>query len=287
MSLVLGLAFGLLWGNPLGSSAKRWNALLLQASVIGMGAGIPLEPVIREGVHGFFYTFFGIAIALVLGMKLGHLFKVERTLSLLLSTGTAICGGSAIAAVAPVLKARDEEITISMATVFLLNAVALLIFPWLGRGMGLEEGEFGLWCALAIHDTSSVVGAAMQFGHHALEVAVPVKLTRALWIVPTVFVIGYLRPIKNLQTSKSSVPWFILGFVAITALFTALPSLNVLAHPISTASKRALVLTLFFIGSGLSRATLRNIGVRPFFLGISLWVILATTSLFLVRSGWV
>jgi uncharacterized integral membrane protein (TIGR00698 family) len=206
--------------------------------------------------------------------------------------GTAICGGSAIAAVAPVIRAKDEEVSMALATVFLLNATALVIFPLIGHALHLGERPFGLWAALAIHDTSSVVGAASGYGPEALLVATTTKLARALWIVPVAFGIGLLYARFHVFDgeaghAKAKRPWFILGFLAMAALVTFVPALKPAGAWVNAAAKRTLVLTLFLLGCGLSREALKRVGPRPFLQGLLLWICVGAGSLGAIRLGWI
>jgi uncharacterized integral membrane protein (TIGR00698 family) len=247
-----------------------------------------LRAVAKAGLHGLGYTTISIVLVLGLGWWLARLLKVERDAGLLISVGTAICGGSAIAAVAPVLRAREHEISVALATVFLLNAVALVIFPPIGHTVGLSQEAFGLWSALAIHDTSSVVGAGLAYGPRALEVATTVKLARALWIVPLTLGIGWAvarRSESSPDTPPVKKPWFIAGFLIVAALVTYVPELHMPGHLIAAGARRVLVLTLFLIGSGLSREALQNVGFRPFMHGLVLWLVVGSIGLAAVRWG--
>jgi uncharacterized integral membrane protein (TIGR00698 family) len=247
-----------------------------------------LRAVARAGLHGLGYTALSLALVLALGWVLARGLKVERDAGILISVGTAICGGSAIAAVAPVLRAKDPEITVALATVFLLNAAALMIFPPLGHAAGLGQEAFGLWSALAIHDTSSVVGAGLAYGPRALEVATIVKLARALWIVPLTLGIGWIvarRGGAAADAPPAKRPWFIAGFLAMAALVTFVPGLQVPGHLLALVARRLLVLTLFLIGAGLSRETLRSVGLRPFLQGLLLWLIVGALGLGAVKLG--
>ena len=228
IALLVGMAVALTLGNPYPLTTARFVTPLLQTSVIGLGAGMNLIEVGRVGMHGFLYTVVGITLTLSTGLILGWLIRTERDTSLLITVGTAICGGSAIAAVAPAIRAKNNDVSVALATVFSLNAVALLIFPPIGHHLGLGQMQFGVWSALAIHDTSSVVGAAMQYGTRALEIATTIKLTRALWIVPVTLVIGMVwnRGSTGPGKGKPKRPWFILGFVAAAALVTWIPALT-------------------------------------------------------------
>lgn len=289
LALMLGLVFALALGNPYREATRRWTPTLLQVSVVGLGAAMNLVTIGVAGMHGILYTAVGILITLAIGFVLHKLIRTDRAISMLLSAGTAICGGSAIAAVAPAIQAKDHAVSVSLATVFILNAAALFLFPWIGHRAGFDEIQFGLWSALAIHDTTSVVGAAMQYGTRALEIATTVKLARALWIVPVVFVLGAVwvrKHGKNGQT-KTKQPWFILGFLLMAALITWVPGLMPAGHVIAEISQRTFVLALFLIGSGIGRTTLKSIGLRPFVHGLALWIIIASTSFLAISIGWV
>jgi uncharacterized integral membrane protein (TIGR00698 family) len=242
-----------------------------------------LHEVLRVGRSGFLYTAAGISFALICGLLLGRLLLVNKTASILISTGTAICGGSAIAAVAPIIEASDEEMAISLGTVFILNSIALLIFPPLGWLLHLTQTQFGLWAALAIHDTSSVVGAAARYGPVALVVGTTVKLTRALWIVPVALGAAILKRSK----SRIRWPWFILFFCLAAVANTYLPSFANFWHVLSNLGRVGLTATLYLIGTGISRATLRQVGVRPLLQGVILWILVGITSLWLIFAGWI
>jgi uncharacterized integral membrane protein (TIGR00698 family) len=241
----------------------------------------------RVGLHGIGYTVAGIAITLTVGRLFGRALGTDANTSLLLSVGTAICGGSAIAAVAPVVRAKPHEISVSLAAVFLLNATALIIFPALGHTLGLSESQFGLWAALAIHDTSSVVGAASQYGARALEIATTVKLARALWIIPIALALAGLERRRSAQVAagKPARPWFILGFIAAAALVTWVPALKPAGQLVATGARRSLVLTLFLIGSGLDRKAVRAVGVRPLAQALALWAVVGSLTLGAITLG--
>jgi uncharacterized integral membrane protein (TIGR00698 family) len=283
VALAIGLVFGLSFPHPYSAEAKKSSKYLLQGSVVGLGFGMNLHQVIQAGRSGFVYTMLGISFAMLIGMSLGRLFRVQRVAAFLISTGTAICGGSAIAAVGPITQASDEEMAVALGTVFVLNSVALLIFPAIGSALGLTQTQFGLWAALAIHDTSSVVGAAAKYGSIALGVATTVKLARALWIVPLSVATAVVRGAK----AKIQWPWFI-GFFCLAAVCnTYLPQG---AHVYSLAVKVAkigLTATLFLIGSGISVATIKRVGYRPLLQGIILWLLVLVGSLWLIRRGWI
>lgn len=265
---------------------KHYEHLLLGISVAGMGAGMNLDTVARVGLQGIGYTILSIAGVFALGMLLIKLFKVENEIGLLITVGTAICGGSAIAAVTPAIRAKPHSVTVALGTVFILNAVALLIFPSIGHFLHMPERAFGLWSALAIHDTSSVVGATVAYGKIANEVGTTVKLARALWIVPLTLLIGFWKkPESTDDAAKVKKPWFILWFLIAAALVTWIPALQPAGQWVNFAAKRLLVLTLFLIGLGLSRETIKSVGPRPLILGVALWVITAAATLSLVNAG--
>jgi uncharacterized integral membrane protein (TIGR00698 family) len=283
IALAMGLIFGLVLSHPYDREAKRSSKFLLQASVVGLGFGMNLHQVVQAGRSGFVYTMLGISFALLAGMGLGALLGVQRVPAFLISTGTAICGGSAIAAVGPITQASDEEMAVALGTVFVLNSVALLTFPPIGVALKLTQSQFGLWAALAIHDTSSVVGAAAKYGADALAVATTVKLARALWIVPLSLGTAVVRGAK----AKIQWPWFIGLFCLAAVCNTYLPAG---AHAYGIAVKVAkigLTATLFLIGSGISVATIKRVGHRPLLQGVILWLLVLVGSLWLIRVGWI
>jgi uncharacterized integral membrane protein (TIGR00698 family) len=283
VALVLGLVFGLVFPHPYGDEARKFSKFLLQAAVVGLGFGMNLHQVMRAGRSGFVYTLLGISFTLLAGMGLGTLLGVRRVPAFLISTGTAICGGSAIAAVGPITQASDEEMAVSLGTVFVLNSVALLIFPSIGAALKLTQSQFGLWAALAIHDTSSVVGAAAKYGVEALAIATTVKLARALWIVPLSVGTAVVRGAK----AKIQWPWFIGLFCLAAVCNTYLPG-GAPAYEIAVkVAKIGLTATLFLIGSGISVATVKEVGHRPLLQGILLWLLVSVGSLWLIRLGWI
>jgi len=287
-ALVGGALLALTLGNPRQALTRTWTHRLLPLAVVGLGAEMNLRAVAKAGLHGLGYTALSLALVLALGTWLARALKVERDAGLLISVGTAICGGSAIAAVAPVLRAKEHEISVALATVFLLNAAALVLFPPVGHAAGLGQEAFGLWSALAIHDTSSVVGAGLAYGPRALEVATTVKLARALWIVPLTLGIGWLvarRGDAAPDAPPLKKPWFIAGFLAMAALVTFVPALQAPGHLVAVAARRVLVLTLFLIGASLSREALRSVGLRPFLQGLLLWLIVGSLGLGAVKLG--
>ena len=290
VSLLLGMALALTVGNPYPKQSKLVSKYSLQAAVVGLGFGLDFGTVLRVGSQGFLLTLVTISATLAIGMLIGKLLHVERKATWLISTGTAICGGSAIAAVGPVIHANDEEMSVSLGTVFILNAIALFLFPPIGHWLNMTEPMFGMWSALAIHDTSSVVGAAASYGKHALEIATTIKLTRALWIIPVSFFFLYLelRHARNTPVDeqrarpKIQVPWFIGLFVLASILRTAIPSGVEVYSILGTIAKSLLSLTLFLIGAGLSRAALKKVGMRPLLSGILLWALVAISSCIII-----
>jgi uncharacterized integral membrane protein (TIGR00698 family) len=287
LALALGAAFALVLGNPFAGQAAWGARVLLQTCVVGLGFGMPLAAVLRAGATGIGYTVAGIATALVLGLLLGRWLRVEREISVLITAGTSICGGSAIAAVGPAIGARMESMSVSLATVFVLNAVALYLFPLIGRLVGLSEAQFAVWAAVAIHDTSSVVGAASMYGAQALESATVLKLARALWIVPlTLAAAAYMRHRDAAYAASGvrvKIPWFIGFFVLAAIVRTLTPQLAVpVWDGVARFARTGLVLALFLIGAGLTPATLRAVGLRPFTQGVLLWIAVAGLGLWAV-----
>jgi uncharacterized integral membrane protein (TIGR00698 family) len=283
VALAMGLVFGLLFTHPYGREAARFSKLLLQASVVGLGFGMDLHAVVHAGRSGFLYTLLSIAFAMAVGMALGGLLRVERVPAYLISTGTAICGGSAIAAVGPITGASDEQMAVSLGTVFVLNSVALLTFPAIGTALKLTQSQFGLWAALAIHDTSSVVGAAAKYGAAALQVGTTVKLARALWIVPLALGTAVIKHAK----ARIQWPWFIALFCLAAVCNTYLPAGEPVYGFLSKIAKIGLTVTLYLIGTGLSVATLKSVGHRPLIQGIILWMVVSVGSLWLIYMGWI
>jgi uncharacterized integral membrane protein (TIGR00698 family) len=283
LALALGLLYGFSFVHPFQSESRTATKFLLQTSVVGLGFGMNLHQVLRAGRSGFVYTALSIGFAMTIGLLAGRYLGVNKTASTLITVGTAICGGSAIAAVAPIIHADQEETAVSLGTVFILNSIALLIFPPLGWLLHLSQQQFGLWAALAIHDTSSVVGAAARYGAVALVVGTTVKLTRALWIVPVS--IGAAM-IKRSDT-RIQWPWFIGLFCLAAVVNTCVTRFSGIWHVMSTIGKLGLTATLYLIGTGISRATVRQVGVRPMLQGVFLWIVVATTSLWLISAGWI
>lgn len=294
IALASGLAYGLLVEHPLRSESHSLSKLLLQASVVALGFGMDLRQIVRAGRDGVLYTAISIAFAIVLGLILGRALRVKGKASFLITAGTAICGGSAIAALAPICDADEEEISVSMGTVFLLNSVALLIFPAIGTALHFSQNQFGLWAALAIHDTSSVVGAAAKYGSQALAVGTTIKLTRALWIIPVSLITAtYIRrlPRKAGDASVSSgsitIPWFILLFCMAAAASTYLPRLAPAFAMVNHLGRIGLTATLFLIGTSLSKRTVRQVGMRPLVQGVVLWIVVGVLSALAIHAGWI
>jgi uncharacterized integral membrane protein (TIGR00698 family) len=284
IALLMGLILAQLTGNPFPQVFKEYKitSRLLQYSVVGLGFGMSIYSAISAGRQGVLFTMVTITGTLVLGTLLGALMKIDRKTTHLISSGTAICGGSAIAAVAPVIKADDRQISVALGIVFILNSIALFIFPWIGRHYGMSDTQFGLWSAIAIHDTSSVVGAAKQFSAKALEVATVVKLARALWIIPLALLTAFFYKGKQ----KIKIPWFI-GFFILAMLINTygpqyIPAIQSISPYLVRIAKAGLVLTLFFIGASLSMKTIRSVGAMPLVLGVLLWIVIAGGSLTLI-----
>jgi uncharacterized integral membrane protein (TIGR00698 family) len=283
-ALLAGLVFGLTLENPYPAQTKQAQTWLLQASVVGLGAAMNLAVVLKVGLTGLGQTLVAITATLAVSVALSKVLRTERITSLLIGVGTAICGGSAIAAVAPAIGAKSHQTSVALAVVFLLNALALVVFPPIGHALSMEPAAFGLWSALAVHDTSSVVGASMQYGEVALQVGTTVKLTRALWIVPLTLVLA--RFVKSEDGAKSTKkPWFILGFLAVAALVTWVPALAEPGLVVARVARQVLVLTLFLIGTSVTRNALKSVGVRPLVLGVVLWLLVSVTTLWLITTG--
>lgn len=276
VALFLGLVFALAIGSPFPEFNSKMSKYLLQVSVIGLGFGMNLLDSVKAGSDGMLFTLFSVFSVMFIGIFLGKRLRIPKVSAYLIASGTAICGGSAIAAVGPIAKAKESEMSVSLATIFVLNAIALFLFPVLGHWLHLSQHQFGLWAAIAIHDTSSVVGAGATFGEEALKVATTVKLTRALWIIPlSVFTSFYFKSKGN----RLVIPWFIFLFIVAMVLNTYLHIPEFLTHGIVTVSRKCLTLTLFFIGAGMSRSALKMVGVKPFILGVTLWFFIASISL--------
>lgn len=278
VSLFLGLVFALLCGQAYPKFNKKVSKKLLQYSVVGLGFGMNLHASLASGKEGMLFTIVSVVGTMLIGMFIGrNLLKVNRDTSYLISSGTAICGGSAIAAVGPVIKAKDSDMSVALATVFVLNAIALFVFPVLGEWLGLTQQEFGTWAAIAIHDTSSVVGAGAAYGEEALQVATTIKLTRALWIIPLALVTSF---IFKSEGRKVSIPWFILWFIVAILINTyVLDAVPQVGKAISGLARKGLIITMFFIGASLSADVLKSVGVKPLVQGVLLWLVISVGSL--------
>lgn len=281
IALLLGLFFAILVGNPFENKVSKYISKLLQISIVGLGFGLHLDEALQVGQSGFLLTVGSIFSVLVLGYFLGQLLNIERPLSYLISAGTAICGGSAIAAVSPIIKANTKQISLALAIVFSLNSVALFVYPSIGHWLMMSQQDFGMWCAIGIHDTSSVVGAASKYGDEALKTATTVKLARALWIIPVSILTMFIFKTKD---SKIKIPWFIGFFIIAILLSTYFPIFEVVSPTVTEISKLGLNLTLFLIGSTLSLEALRSISIKPLFLAIFLWIFISIGSLILILN---
>lgn len=280
IALAIGLVFGIIVGHPWPKQNSKATKVLLQASVVGLGFGMNMAAVIKAGREGIGFTIATIAGTLFLGWIVGRAMSMESRTSHLIASGTAICGGSAIAVVGPIVGAKDEEMSVALGTVFILNAIALFVFPVAGHALHLTQNQFGIWAAIAIHDTSSVVGAAAKYGVVALQVATTVKLTRALWIVP----VAIATAVAFRRQSKVTIPWFIFLFFGAAALRTYIPAGEPVFSAIVVVARAGLTLTLFLIGAGISLPKLRQVGVRPLVLGVTLWVVISFVSLWAVQA---
>ncbi len=278
VALFLGLVFALTCGQAYPTFNKKVSKKLLQYSVIGLGFGMNLHASLASGKEGMLFTIVSVFGTLLIGMLIGcKLLKINRNTAYLISSGTAICGGSAIAAVGPIIKAKDSDMSVALATIFILNAIALFLFPALGHWLGMTQQEFGTWAAIAIHDTSSVVGAGAAYGEEALQVATTIKLTRALWIIPLALITAL---IFRSEGKKISIPWFILFFIVAmllnTYVLTDIPQVGQFIYGIA---RKGLVITMFFIGASLSIDTIKSVGIRPLLQGILLWLVISAGAL--------
>ncbi len=281
IALVMGLVIAQFIGHPYLHLNHKATHILLQVSVVGLGFGMNVSSAMKAGKEGILFTVVSIISTLVIGFFMGKFLKIEKKTSYLISAGTAICGGSAIAAISPVIKAGEKQISVALGTIFILNSIALFLFPVIGHALNLSQTQFGLWCAIAIHDTSSVVGAASKYGAHALEVATTVKLARALWIIPVAFLSTFI--FKN-KGSKIKIPYFIGLFVAAMIINTYVPFVTQYSQYLTSFAKAGLTLTLFLIGCGLSRKVLQSVGFKPLIQGVVLWVIISVAALWAVTS---
>ncbi len=281
LALLLGLCCALVFGNPHAQYTEKLPKPLLAFCIIGLGAGMNVHQVLETGLEGLGISFGFMMLTLICGLALIRLLGVERESGFLITAGTAICGGSAIAAVSSAINARSHAVAVSMAVVFILNGLALLLFPYIGQWFELSQSEFGLWAAIAIHDTSSVVGASAVYGKEALEVATSTKLARTLWIIPLVLALALLyRSAEQEGAGSLKFPWFIFGFIAMAGFFTFMPQFQSTGDIIAMGAKQGLSLTLFIIGLNVNITMLKTAGPRPFILGASLWCLVSVLSLF-------
>jgi uncharacterized integral membrane protein (TIGR00698 family) len=280
IALTAGIIFGLCVRHPYPEVSRSIARVLLQVSVVALGFGMNLHEVVKAGRSGFVYTSVGILLSMVAGLFMGKVLGVSGNASYLITSGTAICGGSAIAAVGPILHADDQEMAVSLGTVFILNSIALLTFPPFGSALHLTQSQFGLWAALAIHDTSSVVGATVKYGKEALVVGTTVKLARALWIVPLALVTSAVKRSKT----RVPWPWFILFFCLAALVNTYITALTGFDRLAFSAGRLGLTATLFLIGTGISIATIKSVGWRPLLQGVVLWVTVASATLYLIHQ---
>jgi uncharacterized integral membrane protein (TIGR00698 family) len=281
IALFLGLAFALIFKNPYPKFNKKTSKYLLQASVVGLGFGMNVTESLKSGGEGMLFTIASVIGVMVLGVLIGKWLHLNKKASYLIASGTAICGGSAIAAVGPIVKANEHEMAVSLGVVFILNAIALFIFPAIGHYFELSEVQFGTWAAIAIHDTSSVVGAGEAYGPIALQTATLVKLTRALWIIPLAIVTMFIFRDK---TSKISIPWFIFMFILAMVINTYCNLPQQLTSSLLWIAKKGLVLTLFLIGASLSLSTIKAVGIKPLILAVALWIIIGIGSFVVVTT---
>ena len=276
IALVLGLIVANLFGHPFLELNHKATNYLLQFSVLGLGFGMNVHSAVSAGKEGLLFTIISIVSTLILGTFLGKWFKTDKETSHLISCGTAICGGSAIAAIAPVIKSNEKQTSVALGVIFILNSVALFLFPAVGHWLDLTQKEFGLWCAIAIHDTSSVVGAASKFGPEALRIATTVKLARALWIIPVALITAII--FKN-KSGKIKIPYFIGLFILAMIANTYLPEMDIIGPHFVSVAKIGLTITMFLIGAGLNRNVLKSVGLKPLAQGILLWTFIAIATL--------
>lgn len=281
LALLIGLLYAMVFNNPFPKFNKKASKYLLQASVVGLGFGMNIIESLKSGYDGMIFTIVSVFGVMILGVTIGYLLHINRKTSYLIASGTAICGGSAIAAVGPVIKANENEMAISLGVIFILNAIALFIFPPIGHYFNLTETQFGTWAAIAIHDTSSVVGAGEAFGATALQTATLIKLTRALWIIPLALItMMFFRD----KSRKISIPWFIFLFIIAMIINTYCYLPQEISKSIIWLAKRGLVVTLFMIGASLSISSIKNVGFKPLLLAIALWIIIGISSFFVVNA---
>lgn len=279
LALFMGIVVALVIGNPFTKFSKKASGYLLRTCVVLLGFGMNFHTALEAGRQGIVFTLVSIAGTLLLGLLLGRLLKTDKKISVLISSGTAICGGSAIAAVSPVVEAEEQQMSVSLGVVFILNAIALFIFPVIGHGLHLSQQQFGVWSAIAIHDTSSVVGAAGAYGKEALGIATTIKMLRTLWIIPVAMPIAFLYKSKN---TSIKIPWFIGLYMLAMLVNTYFLQSGAFSDALVRIAKAGLQLTLFFIGSGMSKQAIRSVGARPFLQGVLLWLAISVASLWVV-----
>ncbi|QQE10574.1 putative sulfate exporter family transporter [Planctomycetota bacterium] len=282
VALCLGTAASLVFGNRNREITGQFSKQFLQLAVILLGFGLQIGVILKVGFASLGITAVSITSTLLVGMLIGKWLKVDREIALLTSSGTAICGGSAIAAMGPSINASENAMGVSLAVVFLLNGIALFVFPPVGQLVGLTQNEFGLWSALAIHDTSSVVGAAATYGAGALAIGTTVKLTRALWIMPVSFIGTRLT---NKRNARAKFPLFLLGFVLAAAIRSLFPDQDSWWLSLNHIGKQLMILALFFIGAGLTKESLKTIGGKVLVMAVALWMTVSVVSLALIKTG--
>ena len=279
VALLIGFAIAQLIGHPFLHLNHKATSFLLKFSVVGLGFGMNIQSALQAGKDGILFTVASIIGTLSLGLLLGKFLKIEKKTSHLISSGTAICGGSAIAAISPLVKANEKQMSVALGTIFILNSIALFLFPFIGHQLHLSQRQFGLWSAIAIHDTSSVVGAANKYGTEALQVATTVKLARALWIIPVAFLTTlFFKTGKQ----KIKIPYFIALFILAMMINTYVPAVHAVSNQIVDVAKTGLTVTLFLIGAGLSASVLKSVGFKPLLQGIILWAVISVVALYAV-----
>ncbi|MEN9910098.1 MAG: hypothetical protein RLZZ540_3257 [Bacteroidota bacterium] len=276
IALLLGLLVANISGHPWLHLNHKIIRVLLQVSVVGLGFGMNVTNALLSSKESFILTVVTLFSTVFLGTVLGKWLNTDKKTSHLISCGTAICGGSAIAAITPVIQSDEKQTSVALGVIFILNSIALFLFPTIGHWLNLSQQDFGLWCALAIHDTSSVVGAANKYGPEALAIATTVKLARALWIIPIVLLTSFL--FKN-KASRIKIPYFIGFFILAMIVNTYVPEVAIATPYIVAIAKIGLTVTLFFIGSGLSSSVLLAVGIKPLIQGILLWGFIASMAL--------
>ncbi|NVN95639.1 MAG: putative sulfate exporter family transporter [Bacteroidetes bacterium] len=281
IALFIGIILAQTVQHPFPKISKKLTHILLQVSVVGLGFGMNTWEAFDAGKQGLVFTIFSITITMIMGLSIGKRLKIEKNTSYLISSGTAICGGSAIAAISSIIKSNEKQISTALGTVFILNSVALFLFPWLGHLLHLSQYQFGVWAAIAIHDTSSVVGAASKYGAEALQIATTIKLERALWIIPLAFVSMF---IFKTESKKIKIPWFIFLFVMAMLMNTFIPAIQTETKYIVMLAKIGLKITLFLIGSGLSKELIVSVGIKPFLQGVLIWTFISILSLIVILT---